>query len=56
MISEFNVVLYLIEFLIAMSSTHHRMGRSLVQEFIIDDFKMAVQAVFDKALAGDETE
>lgn len=32
------------------------MGRSLVQEFIIDDFKSAVQAVFDKALAGDETE
>jgi PAS domain S-box-containing protein len=32
------------------------MGRSLVQEFIIDDFKMAVQAVFDKALAGDETD
>lgn len=29
---------------------------SLVQEFITDDFKTAVQAVFDKALQGNETE
>ena len=32
------------------------MGRSLVQEFITDDFKTAVQAVLDQALAGDETD
>lgn len=31
------------------------MGRSLVQEFITEDFKMPVQAVLDKALAGNET-
>ena len=30
-------------------------GRSLVQEFITDDFKTAVQAVLDLALVGDET-
>jgi PAS domain-containing protein len=30
-------------------------GRSLVQEFITDDFKKPVQAVLDKALAGFET-
>ena len=32
------------------------MGRSLVQDFITDDFKTAVQAILDKALAGDETD
>ena len=32
------------------------MGRSLVQNFITDDFKTAVQAVLDQALAGDETD
>ena len=31
------------------------MGKNLVQEFITDDFKMAVQAVLDKALHGEET-
>ena len=36
-------------------STEEVMGRSLVQEFITDDFKTAVQAVLDLALAGDET-
>jgi len=37
-------------------STEEVMGRSLVQEFITDDFKTAVQAVLDQALAGDETD
>jgi len=37
-------------------STEEVMGRSLVQEFITDDFKIAVQAVLDQALAGDETD
>jgi len=32
------------------------MGRSLVQEFITDDFKGAVQAVLDQALNGHETD
>ena len=32
------------------------MGHSLVQEFITDDFKTAVQTVLDKALQGAETE
>jgi PAS domain S-box-containing protein len=32
------------------------MGRSLVQDFITDDFKTPVQTVLDKALAGDETD
>ena len=32
------------------------MGHSLVQEFITDDFKTAVQAVLDRALQGAETE
>jgi len=36
--------------------TEEVMGRSLVQEFITDDFKTAVQAVLDQALAGDETD
>ena len=36
-------------------STEEVMGRSLVQEFITEDFKMPVQAVLDKALAGNET-
>ena len=36
--------------------TEEVMGRSLVQDFITDDFKTAVQAVLDKALAGDETD
>lgn len=31
-------------------------GRSLVQEFITDDYKTAVQAVLDRALQGSETE
>ena len=31
------------------------MGRSLVQDFITDDFKTPVQTVLDQALAGDET-
>jgi hypothetical protein len=31
------------------------MGRSLVQEFITEDFKRPVQAVLDMALAGNET-
>ena len=39
-------------------STEEVMGRSLVQNFITDDFKTAVQAavqaVLDQALAGDE--
>ena len=35
-------------------STEEVMGRSLVQNFITDDFKMAVQAVLDQVLAGDE--
>ena len=30
------------------------MGRSLVQEFITDDFKAAVQSVLDQALGGEE--
>ena len=37
-------------------STVEVMGRSLVQEFITDDFKTAVQAVLDQAFAGDETD
>ena len=37
-------------------STEEVMGRSLVQEFITDDFKTAVQAVLDQSLAGDETD
>ena len=37
-------------------STEEVMGRSLVQEFITDDFKTAVQAVLDKALQGSETD
>ena len=32
------------------------MGHSLVQEFITDDFKTAVQSVLDQALQGAETE
>jgi len=32
------------------------MGCSLVQEFITDDFKIAVQTVLDRALRGEETE
>ena len=36
-------------------TTDEVMGRSLVQEFITEDFKMPVQAVLDKALAGNET-
>ena len=39
-------------------STEEVMGRSLVQNFITDDFKTAVQAavqaVLDQAIAGDE--
>jgi len=31
------------------------MGKNLVQEFITDDFKTAVQAVLDQALHGEET-
>lgn len=31
-------------------------GCSLVQEFITDDFKIAVQTVLDRALRGEETE
>ncbi len=31
-------------------------GRSLVQEFITDDYKTAVQVVLDRALQGSETE
>jgi len=30
------------------------MGKNLVQEFITDDFKTAVQAVLDEALHGEE--
>jgi PAS domain S-box-containing protein len=37
-------------------STEEVMGQSLVQEFITDDFKTAVQTVLDKALAEDETD
>jgi PAS domain S-box-containing protein len=37
-------------------STEEVMGRSLVQDFITDDFKTAVQTVLDKALAEDETD
>eukprot|EP00956_Cyclotella_meneghiniana_P011801 scaffold16582_cov75-Cyclotella_meneghiniana.AAC.5 len=36
-------------------STEEVMGRSLVQEFITEDFKRPVQAVLDEALAGNET-
>ena len=32
------------------------MGRSLVQDFITDDFKTPVQTILDQALAGDETD
>ena len=32
------------------------MGRSLVLEFIMDDFRTAVQAVLDRTQAGDETD
>ncbi len=32
------------------------MGRSIVQDFITDDFKMPVQSVLNQALAGDETD
>jgi hypothetical protein len=31
------------------------MGKNLVQEFITDEFKTAVQAVLDQALHGEET-
>lgn len=31
------------------------MGKNLVQEFITDEFKIAVQAVLDQALHGEET-
>ena len=31
------------------------MGKNLVQEFITDDFKTAVQSVLDEALHGEET-
>ena len=37
-------------------STEEVMGRSLVQDFITEDFKKPVQAVLDQALAGDETD
>ncbi len=37
-------------------STEEVMGRSLVQDFITDDFKTPVQTVLDKAFAGDETD
>ncbi|KAL7463164.1 hypothetical protein ACHAXS_003538, partial [Conticribra weissflogii] len=36
-------------------STEQVMGQNLVQEFITDDFKAAVQTVLDKALHGEET-
>jgi len=36
-------------------STEEVMGKNLVQEFITDDFKTAVQAVLDEALHGEET-
>lgn len=35
-------------------STEEVMGKNLVQEFITDDFKTAVQAVLDEALHGEE--
>jgi hypothetical protein len=31
------------------------MGKNLVQEFITDDFKLAVKGVLDQALHGEET-
>ena len=37
-------------------NTEEVTGRSLVQEFITDDFKTTAQAVLDQALAGDETD
>jgi PAS domain S-box-containing protein len=37
-------------------STEEVMGRSIVQDFITDDFKMPVQSVLNQALAGDETD
>ena len=36
-------------------STEEVMGKNLVQEFITDEFKTAVQAVLDQALHGEET-
>ena len=36
-------------------TTEEVMGHSLVQKFITDDFKTAVQSVLDKALHGEET-
>lgn len=34
---------------------HFRMGKNFVKEFISDEYKIAVQLVFDQALEGRET-